>query len=236
MLVRPVLTVLAVLVVLAGCATAGSLHGSAARVDRTSAETSTFSRTPTPTPSPTLPGGGRTIFPEHRLVGFSGGRGPSFGRLTVDDLTGAAAEMAAISAAYGADGKTVLPVFELITVVAHGAPTESGLYRTHEPDEVIERYLTAAREHGALLLLNVQPGRADFLDDVAALEKWLRQPDVGIALDPEWAVDPGEVPGEVYGSTTGAELDAVAGYLSSLVAEHNLPEKVMVFHQVHALV
>ena len=30
-----------------------------------------------------------------------------------------------------------------------------------------------------LLLLDVQPGRADFLDEVVALERWLREPDVG---------------------------------------------------------
>src|SRR5690606_2523104 len=62
------------------------------------------------------------------------------------------------------------------------------------------------------------------------------EPDVGVALDPEWAVSPGEVPGEVYGSTTGQELDDAAAYLSSLVHQHDLPEKVMVFHQVHASV
>jgi hypothetical protein len=84
-----------------------------------------------------------------------------------------------------------------------------------------------------LLLLNIQPGRADFLDDVRAFEKWLVEPDVGLALDPEWAVGSRQVPGQVVGSTSGAELDAVAAYLSSLVRTHNLPEKVMVYHQFH---
>ncbi|PZF86407.1 hypothetical protein C1I92_00915 [Jiangella anatolica] len=194
------------------------------------------SPTPTPDPPATLPDGARTILPTHRLVGFSGGRSPSFGRLTEDGLDAAAAQIDALAAQYAADGRTVLPVFELITVVAHGSPAADGLYRTHEPDDVIAAYLAAARRHGALLLLNIQPGRSDFLDEVTRLESWLTEPDVGLALDPEWAVDPGEVPGRVYGNTTGAELDSVAAYLSTLVAEHDLPEKVMVFHQVHASV
>ncbi|WP_165368099.1 hypothetical protein, partial [Phytoactinopolyspora endophytica] len=134
---------------------------------------------------------------------------------------------------YEVDGRTVLPVYELITVIAHGSATDNGLYRTFEPDEVIEDYLEAAREHGALLLLNVQPGRSDFLDDVQQLERWLLEPDVGLALDPEWAVGDGEVPGRTYGSTTGAELDSVAEYVSGLVTENDLPEKAVVFHQVH---
>jgi hypothetical protein len=40
------------------------------------------------------------------------------------------------------------------------------------------------------------------------------------------------VPVVCTGHTTGAELDEVARYLSDLVKHHNLPEKVMVYHQV----
>ncbi|NDL60084.1 hypothetical protein [Phytoactinopolyspora mesophila] len=189
--------------------------------------------TPEPEPEPTLPNGATSIFPEHRLVGFSGGRSPAFGRLDAEDLDGAAAELDEIIPDYEVDGRTVLPVYELIAIIAHPSPTASGLYRTVEPDEVIRDYLEAAREHEALLLLNVQPGRSGFLDDVQLLEEWLREPDVGLALDPEWAVGDGEVPGQTYGSTTGSELDSVAEYVSALVAEENLPEKVIVFHQVH---
>ncbi len=197
------------------------------------APTTTPSPTPTPTSPAELPRGGRTILPEHRLVGFSGGRGESFGRLGIGDMDERAAEIAKVAAAYTLDGRTPLPVFELVAVIAHGKPTDSGLYRTHEPAEVVEQYLAAVRRHRALLLLNVQPGRADFLDEVKALEKCLLEPDVGLALDPEWAVGPGQVPGEVIGTTTGGELDSVASHLSSLVRGNDLPEKVMVYHQFH---
>jgi hypothetical protein len=127
-----------------------------------------------------------------------------------------------------------LPIFEPIAVVAHASPTPTGLYRTHEPSEVVGAFLRGVRRDRGLLLLNIQPGRADFIDDVKAFESWLLEPDVGLALDPEWAVDGGEVPGRVIGSTTGGELDSVAAYLSSLVRAHDLPEKVMVFHQFHS--
>jgi hypothetical protein len=199
------------------------------------AATGTTPATTTPTPEPLaeLPRGGRRIFPEHRLVGFSGGRGASFGRLGVGDIDERAAEIEKLAADYTVDGRTPLPIFEMIAVIAHRSPTDSGLYRTHEPGEVVDTYLEAARRHKALLLLNIQPGRADFLDDVKAFEEWLLEPDVGLALDPEWAVDTGEVPGRVIGSTTGGELDSVASYLSALVRAHDLPEKVMIYHQFH---
>jgi len=123
-------------------------------------------------------------------------------------------------------------VFELITVVAQRFPGVDGLYRERVDPTVIETYLAAARRHRALLLLNIQPGRARFVDEVRGLEPWLREPDVGLALDPEWAVRAPIVPGQFFGRVTGTELDGVSAYLAGLVAAGNLPEKAMVVHQL----
>lgn len=183
-----------------------------------------------------LPRGGRTIFPRYRLFGYSGSPGSSaFGRLGVGDLDARVDELERRGAAYAA-GRQVLPVLELITVVAQGRPGADGDYNSQVAASTIQRYLDAARRHRALLLLDIQPGRAHFLPLVKALTPWLEQPDVGLALDPEWAVSKGQVPGRVYGSTTGRELDSVAAYLDRLVTEHGLPQKVLVFHQVAASV
>jgi hypothetical protein len=188
---------------------------------------------PPPPPAPELPRGGRAVFPTFRLVGYCGLPGaPTLGRLT-GDLDAAAGQIEAEAARYAA-GRAVLPVFELIATVAHRSPGPDGMFRGRVDDATIQTYLDAARRHKALLLLNIQPGRADFLPEVQAYERWLREPDVGVALDPEWAVEPGQVPGDVFGVTSGTELDSVAAYLSGLVAAGNLPEKVLVFHQVAA--
>lgn len=196
-----------------------------------SATPTTTATTVPPEPLLELPGGGRVIFPTYRLVGFSGGPGsPALGRLT-GDLDAAAEQIRQQSAPYGGD-RPVLPVFELIATIAHPFPTAEGDYSGRADDEVIQQYLDAARRAGALLLLNIQPGRADFLPEVQAYEKWLLEPDVGVALDPEWAVGPDGVPGEVYGQTTGAELNDVADYLGRLVRANNLPQKAMIYHQV----
>jgi hypothetical protein len=190
---------------------------------------------PTATAAPptlTLPGGGTTIFPGHRLVGFSGYPGsPALGRLGVGRLDDRAAEITALASEYAA-GRRPLPVFELIATVVHSKPGADGLYRTRIDQEIVRQHLEAARRHGAILLLNIQPGRAAFLDEVKHWEPWLREPDVGLALDPEWAVKAGQVPGKVFGRTTGAELDAVAAYVAGIVAANRLPEKVMLYHQL----
>jgi hypothetical protein len=187
----------------------------------------------TPTRPPLeLPRGGRVLFPRYRLAGWCGAPfAGTLGELGLGDLDDKATEMLTRIAAY-ADGRTVLPVMELIAVVVQGSPGRSGLWRYRQPDSVVDHWLQVARDHKALLLLNIQPGRAAFLDEVTAFSGYLREPDVGIALDPEWAMGPGQVPGHAYGHTDGRRIDDVASYLSSIVAANQLPEKVLVYHQV----
>jgi hypothetical protein len=181
-----------------------------------------------------LPRGGRTLLPRYRLVGYVGApTSPALGRLGVGPLDARAREIERKLRSY-AKGRQIMPVLELVATLVHPRPGRDGRYRERTTDAVIGRYLAAARRVDGLLLLNIQPGRADFLPEVKAYERWLRQPDVGLALDPEWAVGPGQVPGRVFGSTTGQELDEVARYVSRLVQRYDLPEKALVFHQLHA--
>jgi hypothetical protein len=196
--------------------------------------TSTARPTPSPAPSsgPQLPRGGRVVFPRYRLVGYAGYPGSTaLGRLGVGDLDARVREIQKVAKPL-AGGRTVLPVLELIATIVRPDPGPDGMYRTRAAAATIDQYLAAARRAKGILLLNIQPGRADFLDEVRHYERWLVQPDVGIALDPEWAMGPGQVPMRVFGSTTGTEIDRVAAYLSGLASAHNLPEKVLVYHQL----
>ena len=220
-------------------AVCGLLLGVAACSDEPGAAAPSTAPPPSASPSPSalppadgdLPRGGRTIFPKHQLVGYVGLPGsPALGPLD-KDLAAKATKLDKLSRAYAA-GRTPLPVMELITVVAKASPGKDRMYRGRLPDAKILEYLTVARKHRMLLLLDVQPGRAKILPEVKRLERWLKEPDVGLAFDPEWAVGPNQVPGRVYGRTTGAELDSVASYLSGLVQAGKLPEKVFVFHQL----
>jgi hypothetical protein len=180
-----------------------------------------------------LPRGGRTIFPQHQLVGFVGLPGsPALGPLD-KNIDAKAGQLEKLATSY-AGGRKPLPVMELIVVIANGHAGRDGQYRSRLSDDKIQPYLDTARKHKMLLLLDVQPGRADSLSEIKRLEKWLVEPDVGLSFDPEWAVGPGQVPGRVFGRTTGAELTSIAAYLSGLVKANNLPEKVFVFHQLSA--
>jgi hypothetical protein len=182
---------------------------------------------------PQLPRGGRTLFPRYRLVGFCGTPGaPALGKLR-GDLAARGREIEKLGEEYRA-GREVLPTFELIAVVVTGEPGRDNMWRRHVPAEVIGDYLKAARAARGILLLDIQPGHSDFMTEVKALEPWLREPDVSVALDPEWAMPgPRWRPGVNWGHTTGEVVSEVAAYLSTIVKRYDLPEKPLVFHQVN---
>jgi hypothetical protein len=182
-----------------------------------------------------LPRGGRRIFPDFRVVAFYGApQSERLGVLGIGRPAQAAARLRRVARRYVKKTRPVLPAFELIATIAAEHPGDDGLHRIHQPDEVIERYLRAARRAKALLVLDIQPGRGDFLQEARRLERWLREPDVGIALDPEWHVGPGEIPGRTIGSVTAAEVNAVAEYVAGIVRRGELPEKLFVVHQFTA--
>lgn len=228
-------------VLVAGCAGLPPLP------DKTSSPTPTVSVTPTPTPTPTpkptitmvptpvpkqLPRGGNKVYPGYLLFGYSGYPGrPGQGRMGIGDLNERVVEMEERSQPYLL-GRRSQPIMELIATTVHAVPGPDGLFRDHAPDAMIQQHLDVARAHGAILLLNIQPGRAKFLDELRIFEKWLKEPDVGVALDPEWAVGPNDIPGRVYGRTSGPELNDCAAFLADIVKRYHLPEKIMVYHQL----
>ena len=96
---------------------------------------------------------------------------------------------------------------------------------------MIRRYLRVARRHHDLLLIDIQPGRSTFMDEARALEPFLKEPDVGLALDPEWNMGRNGVPGQVIGSVGAGEINQVSSYLAGIVKDNELPQKLLVVHQ-----
>ncbi len=132
-----------------------------------------------------LPRGGRSIFPEFRVVAYYGApQAAELGALGIGTPSAMAKRLARQASPYRAGGRPELPAMELIATIANAHPGDDGQYRTRQPDAVIARYLKAARAMKALLILDIQPGYGDFLREARHLEKWLREPDVSLALDP----------------------------------------------------
>ncbi len=127
--------------------------------------------------------------------------------------------------------KRIYPAFELIATIAQASAGADGRYRLRQPDEVIRTYLDEAQRRDFLFLLDIQPGRSTFIDEVKQLRPWLRNRNVSIALDPEWNMGPTGVPGQTIGSVDAAMVNRVAVYMSRIVERYNLPNKLLLIHR-----
>ena len=186
---------------------------------------------------PELPRGGRLVLPRHRIVAYYGApQDPELGVLGETPPEEAARTLARRAGEYhrapgAGPARPVLPALELISTLAQSAPGDDGLHRLRQEDATIRRHLRAARAIKGLLVLDVQPGQADFVEEVRALEPYLSQPDVGLALDPEWSVPDGTQPGSVIGSMDAEVVNEVSAYLARLVRLRDLPQKLLIVHQ-----
>ncbi|MEJ2867854.1 hypothetical protein WCD74_08770 [Actinomycetospora sp. OC33-EN08] len=185
-----------------------------------------------PPAPPQLPRGGTTFFPQHRVVAYYGTAGTdSLGILGEGSPQDAATKLEAAAAPFASPGKTVLPAMELIVGIANSTPGPDGTYHSNIDEAEAREYLAAARAKQQVMIIDVQPGRADFMTAVRPWEALLREPDVGLALDPEWRMGPGQVPGEQIGTVTADEVNQVSSWLANIVATANLPQKLFVVHQ-----
>lgn len=194
--------------------------------------TTTSTTTTTTAPPPQEPGGGYTLFPGKRVVAFYGAPGGgALGVLGQGSPQAMWPKLIDQANQYTQAGVQTLPAYELITFVAQGSPQPDGTYSARLSDTEIQQYLNVVRAHHGLLILDIQPGRGNFLNDAKTLTPYLEQPDVALALDPEWQVDSTHIPGQVIGNTTAAEINQVSTWLENLTVTNHLPQKLLLIHQ-----
>ena len=185
-----------------------------------------------------LPSGDQLLFetgddmPDRRLVAVYGH--PSTAGLGVLGEQGpeaAVERLRSIAAGYGADGLAVLPTFEVIVTVASASAGADGDYSSVTDHEVIRPWIEVAAANDVYVVLDLQPGRSDFLSQAKLYEEFLRLPHVGLALDPEWRLKPHEVHLRQVGTVDAAEINQVVDWLAGIVREEGLPQKLLIVHQ-----
>ena len=186
--------------------------------------------TPFPLP-PALPG---SVVPARRIVAYYGNQLSSrmgiLGEATPPQMLARLKEQARAYAV--ADPKTpVQPALELVAIVAQEGAGRDGLYRLKMDDEIIEEVAQWAESNNFLLILDVQPGRNSFAPEVQSLMPFLKRPYVHLALDPEFAMGPNELPGEEIGSVDAAAINRTIQTLAELVTAENLPPKLLLVHR-----
>jgi hypothetical protein len=169
----------------------------------------------------------------HLLVTWYGnphsGQMGVLGRATGD---GRASELRRQAAAYAPlTPKRVLPAYHLVAVVAQPTPGRDGKWRRRESFDVIASLLAEARSHGFHLVLDVQPGAATVEDELEHLSRFLGEPDVHLALDPEFDMSEGQRPGRELGHMHASDINTAIDFLDKVVVARKLPPKVLIVHQ-----
>lgn len=171
------------------------------------------------------------LLPGHRIVAYYGAADtPAMGVLGTGSIAQIEPKLLRQAAAYRKYGP-VIPAFELIAVEAQRDGGYDGAYSAGFDSSTVQRYVRAAAAMHGIVILDIQPGRAAFLPLVKHYERFLRMPNVSLALDSEWSMGPNEVPGDVIGGTDAATVNEVSAYLSDIVTRYRLPQKLLVVHQ-----
>jgi hypothetical protein len=181
-----------------------------------------------------LPGGGQLLFPGRLLVALYGHPGSAaLGVLGEQPVEAAIQRARETSAPYEpiSGGRTVVPAFEIIATVASEFPGADGNYSTEADPDVLRPWVEAAGAAGVYVVLDLQPGRTDFVTQAERYRSLLELPHVGLALDPEWRLAPDQVHLTQIGSVGVEEVNRVVTWLADLTRGARLPQKLLVLHQ-----
>ncbi|MDD5050709.1 MAG: hypothetical protein PHV93_03130 [Candidatus Pacebacteria bacterium] len=126
----------------------------------------------------------------------------------------------------------VMPAIDYIAVTAQGSAGADGKYRARMPSSQMDHALDLASQVNGIVILEVQVGLSTVQTEVPLLEKYLKMPQVHLAIDPEFAMAPSKArPGTVVGTVDATDINWAANYLAGLVRANNLPPKVLIVHR-----
>ena len=172
------------------------------------------------------------VFEDQRVIANYGSHVTS--RLGVLGETGPEAAVTRVQAAaapFSEPGRPAIGAFEMIVTVAQASAGGDGNFSHPSELDGVEEWIDIAEKAGVYVILDIQPGRSDFLTESVRYESLLLRPHVGLALDPEWRMGPTQRPGQVVGQVSAAEVNQVSAWLSDLTLENDLPEKIFMIHQ-----
>ena len=178
-----------------------------------------------------LPG---ALLPYNRIVAFYGNlysaRMGILGELPGDDMLKQLAE----ETEKWKEADTTIPVvpaLHYIAVTAQSQPGKDRKYRLHMPSGEIDKVLDLATKAHAIVFLDVQPGLSSLREEIPLLEKYLQQPNIHLAVDPEYSMKGGQVPCTAIGTMDAEDINYVISRLAALVRKYHLPPKILVVHR-----
>lgn len=158
---------------------------------------------------------------------------PAMGIVGEYAMADLAAMLDAEAANYAAadPSRPVVTAFELIATVAQRDPGADGTYILDTSRETLTAYIDYAAANGMLVILDLQVGRGTVASEIEKVRDLLAHPNVHLAIDPEFAVAEGQIPGEYIGSATAESITYAQQVLAEISATHGIPPKLLIVHQ-----
>lgn len=130
-----------------------------------------------------------------------------------------------------ATGTQVIPFFHLVTTIADARSGEDGDFNHRVPTATVQLWIDVARAHGLWTVIDLQAAHSPLTVELALVEPFLRQPNVHLAVDPEFVMsDTTWVPGDHLGYMDSTAINAVQAWLDALARETGQP-KLLIIHQ-----
>jgi hypothetical protein len=124
-----------------------------------------------------------------------------------------------------------VPALHYIAITAQSKPGKNNKYRLRMPFRQIDTIVAWANSIQGIVFLDVQIGQSTLKEEVSSLTEYLKLPSVHLAIDPEFAMKKGEIPGSKIGTLSWYEINQTIDFLATIVKENNLPPKILVIHR-----
>lgn len=144
----------------------------------------------------------------------------------VSQVQAKAAEYDALNGARGARA-----AIHIVHGTAQEDPGRDGLHLLYVDDDTLREYIDLACEHGLLVFIDLQIGRSTVKAEMEKALQLLDYPHVHLAIDPEFAMPPGEVPGQTIGTVDASDINTAQALIQAYVEERGLSDKILIVHR-----
>ncbi len=128
-----------------------------------------------------------------------------------------------------ADGEQLVPTLVVTASASSGSPGEDGDWVDEEELDALRPLVSAARDAGVYVLLDIGAGSAPLVDEVRHVEPLLKSGGVGVSVHPERRL--GDGVDTTSHEVSVAEVQDVVDYLADIMAGEGLPPSMLAVHQ-----
>lgn len=124
--------------------------------------------------------------------------------------------------------------YHLVYGMATIAEGDDGSHLTYLDDAIVMEYITQGLKDNVAVILDIQMGALSASEAISPALKYLKYPNVHLALDPEFAMTSAgqETPGNPIGYLTGEQINDAQAYVQRYLEENKIRgRRILIVHQ-----